>query len=147
MSTIAEAIRSSYIFSNLAPEQIEKIIALASEKAFDGGAPILRQFAKDSDVLVLIEGKARINTFSGDLIAEVGAGASIGEMALVDDKPRSATVVAMGMVRVALISRNALYELMESDPLIGKTILHNIAKILTERLRRANVDAGFAGSK
>lgn len=147
MPSIADAVRDSYIFSGLTEAQTAQVISLAKEKVVEGGQQLVRQFAKDNDVLVIAEGKARVNTFSGDLIAEAGPGASIGEMALIDDKPRSATVIAMGRVVVGVISRDDLMNLMDQEPSIGKTIMMNIARILTERLRRANIELDMSSSR
>jgi CRP-like cAMP-binding protein len=144
MAITADIVRSSYLLSGLTPEQQEKVLALAEERGFDGGAQLVRQFAKDNDILILIEGKARVNSFSGDLIAEPGPGSVIGEMSLIDDKPRSATVVAVGKVLAAVIPNAKLWSLMEAEPAIGKQIILNLARILTERLRRANIDTDNA---
>ena len=140
MAILADVVRSSYLLSGLTPEQQDSVLALAVEKVFDGGSQLVRQFAKDKDVLILIEGSAKVNSFSGETIAEPGPGSVIGEMSLIDDKPRSATVVAAGRVRAAVVPHSALWKLMENDPKIGKQILLNLARILTERLRRANID-------
>lgn len=147
MAITADVVRSSYLLSGLTPDQQDKVLALAEEKGYDGGAQLVRQFAKDNDVLILIEGKARVNSFSGDLIAEPGAGSVIGEMSLIDDKPRSATVVAVGKVLAAVIPNAKLWALMDEDPAIGKQILLNLARILTERLRRANIDLDNAPTR
>ena len=147
MAILADVVRSSYLLSGLTPEQQDKVLALATEKVFDGGEQVVRQFAKDADVLIVIEGKCRVNSFSGEMIAEPGPGSVIGEMSLIDDKPRSATVVATGRVQTAVISNPKLWALMNDDPAIGKQILLNLARILTERLRRANIDLSSNSSR
>ena len=145
MNPLGDAIRTSYIFSGLTTEQADKVAALAEQRVFEGGTQLVRQFAKDSDIMVLVEGRARVNTFSGHLIAELGVGSALGEMSLVDDKPRSATVVAMGHVVAAVVPRQPLWELMQSDAEIGRQVILNIARIMTERLRRANIELDEAG--
>ncbi|MFX8930108.1 hypothetical protein ABTN05_20655, partial [Acinetobacter baumannii] len=63
MAITADVVRSSYLLSGLTPEQQDKVLALAEERGFDGGAQLVRQFAKDNDILILIDGKARVNSF------------------------------------------------------------------------------------
>ncbi|MCU0316785.1 MAG: cyclic nucleotide-binding domain-containing protein [Fimbriimonadaceae bacterium] len=136
---LANAIRQSPLFSGLSPEQIEAIASIAVHKDFSGGDMIVRQFAKDTDLMVIMGGKARINTFGGEMIAEVGEGAVLGEVSLVDDKPRSATVVSVGGTNVALIGSKQLWNLMDQDLQMARTLLLNISKTLCTRLRAANV--------
>ena len=136
---IHEALRDNYLMQGLSERQISDIATIASVKTFNGGDTIVRQFAKDNDLLIVTHGKARINSFSGDVIAEATAGSVIGEMSLIDDKPRSATVLSVGETSAVSISNSDLWRLMDSEPAIAKVILLNVAKILTARLRAANV--------
>ncbi|MCA0362206.1 MAG: cyclic nucleotide-binding domain-containing protein [Armatimonadetes bacterium] len=133
------ALSSNYLMRDLDPRQISEVAALASTKEFGGGETLVRQFAKDADLMIVLEGRAKIKSFSGEEIAEAGPGSVIGEMSLIDDKPRSATVTAAGPVTVALISNSALWGLMDREPQVGKTILLNVGRILAARLRAANV--------
>src|SRR5690349_2094159 len=93
---LADALKNTYMLRGLSPEQVEKVVSIAQSKDFQGGDTIVRQFSQDSDLMLVLEGDIRINSFSGDKIAEAGPGSIIGEMALVDEKPRSATVVSVG---------------------------------------------------
>ncbi len=141
---LASAFRSSYLWSGLTGSQIDRLSLLAEEKTFDGGSTMLRQFAKDSDLMIVLEGTARINTFGGEMIGEAVPGSVIGEISLVDDKPRSATVVAVGHCKVAVIHSNELWAVMDEEPTIAKVVLLNIARILCARLRNANVQLDSA---
>ncbi|MEZ5164164.1 MAG: hypothetical protein R2688_10565 [Fimbriimonadaceae bacterium] len=64
---------------SLSERQIGEISAITSVKEFNGGDTILRQFAKDNDLLIILEGKARINGFSGELIAKLSQVALLGK--------------------------------------------------------------------
>lgn len=136
---LAEALRHTYLLNGLNEEQFQKIVAIADMQKFDGGDTIVRQFSKDSDLLLILEGSVRINTFSGEKLAEGGPGSIIGEMSLVDDKPRSATVVSIGHSKIAVIPSKQLWSVMKEDALLARVILLNIARILSSRLRAANI--------
>lgn len=136
---IHEALRNNYLMQGLTEAQIASVAELASTKMFQGGDVVVRQFAKDNDLLIVLTGKARVNNFNGELIAEAGPGSIIGEMSLIDDKPRSATVVAVGDTTAVTIPNAALWTLMNDEPAIAKVILLNVSRILTARLRAANV--------
>lgn len=133
------ALQNNYVMQGLNVAQISLISQITTIKDFNGGDTLVRQFAKDADLLIILEGTAKIKTFSGEEIAQAGPGSVIGEMSLIDEKPRSATVIAAGPVRAAAISNTDLWKLMDSEPEIAKTILLNISRILTARLRAANV--------
>ena len=133
------ALQNNYLMQGLNVAQISQIAQITSTKEFNGGETLVRQFAKDADLMIILDGSAKIKSFSGEEIAAAGPGSVIGEMSLIDEKPRSATVVAAGQVKAASISNSELWGLMDSEPQIAKVILLNIARILTARLRAANV--------
>jgi CRP-like cAMP-binding protein len=136
---LTDALKRTYLMSGLTDEQVKQIETISNMHNFEGGDTIIRQFSKDSDLIIVIEGQVRINTFSGEKIAEAGPGSVIGEMSLIDDKPRSATVVSMGRARVAVIPSVKLWELMREDAHLARLILLNISRILSTRLRAANI--------
>lgn len=136
---LIDALRSNYLMQGLDSRQIADVAALAQMKEFQGGDTVVRQFSDDADLMIVLSGKAKIKSFSGEEIAEAGPGSVIGEISLVDQKPRSATVVSAGGTTVAAISNRDLWTLMNAEPDIAKVLLLNIGRILCARLRAANV--------
>lgn len=72
------------------------------------------------------------------VIAKFGPGSSIGEMSLIDDYPRSATIVVSEDSELLLLSRQRLDAICEQDPVTGLKFLRGLAKALSSRLRKAN---------
>jgi CRP-like cAMP-binding protein len=136
---LAEALRVNYLFRDLSESQKDRIIGIAQEKAYQGGDVMVRQFDKNSDLLVILTGTARIKSFSGETIAEVGAGSVVGEVSLVDDQPRSATVTASGAATAAVLPSDQLRGLMANDPAIKAHVMECVGKVLCQRLRNANI--------
>ena len=136
---IAKAIRFNYLLHGLNEAEIGLVADAAQTKSFMGGDTIVRQFAKDADVMIVLEGDVRIKTFSGETIADAGPGSVIGEVSLIDDKPRSATVTSVGPSTLAMIPAKALWDLMDNHPNIAKNVLSNVGRILCSRLRAANI--------
>ncbi|MFZ4508766.1 MAG: Crp/Fnr family transcriptional regulator [Fimbriimonas sp.] len=135
---IAKELNHTYLFRGLSPAVISTIAALASVKSFQGGDTLMRQFERSNDLFILLEGEARIRSFSGESIAEFGPGSVLGEMSLIDDLPRSATVVAVGKVRAAVLSAPLLQSIMDMDSAVAATIHANLAKVLSRKLRSMN---------
>ena len=86
-----------------------------------------------------MEGAARVNTFSGDQIIEMGPGNILGEIALLDDQPRSATVTSVKGTSVCFISGDKLRSLMDAKPRIELVILRNMSRTLCSKIRLANL--------
>ena len=97
------------------------------------GETIFREGEPGSVMYVLLEGSARIVV--GEHVVEVaGPGAILGEMVLVDDRPRSATVVAMAACRMVEIGRAEFDLLVREQPEFARHVM----KVVVDRLRRMN---------
>ena len=102
------------------------------DATFGAGTPIVRAGDAGSAFYVLIDGGARVVTPKGRA-RKLGSGDSFGEMALLDDSPRSASVVAEGDVLTMTISRTAFGKLLRSEPALSQELLRTLAA----RLRSA----------
>ena len=118
---------------------VAALVAISEPRQFDGGMMLVRQFDKSKDLMIILEGAARVNTFSGDRIVELGAGSVVGEMALLDDQPRSATVLSVKSTSVAFIAGDKLQELMRARPGVELALLRNLSRVLCSYIRMANL--------
>lgn len=130
-------------FRGLTEEQVTALLESSTERTFDGGETVVRQFDQKTDVMVVIEGRVLIKSFGGETIAELGPGSVVGEMSLVDEGPRSATAVSAGRSRVSVLSSERLKGLFEADSALKAQVMENLARILCGRLRAANVQLDF----
>src|SRR5687768_11622706 len=87
----------------LTDDQIWKIAELAVTKKFPGGETMVRQFDRNSDLIIILDGSAKIMTFQDEFVAELGPGSIIGEISLVDEQPRSANVRSVHATEAAVI--------------------------------------------
>ncbi len=113
-----------------------KVISEISE--FKAGDPILTEKDKGNDIMMVVEGRARVETRDGDLIDELRAGDMIGEIAFLDGKSRTANVTSVGNSKILIIPADRLRELMKNNMKLENTILKNISLALCQRLRDAN---------
>jgi CRP-like cAMP-binding protein len=72
------------------------------------------------------------------VIASLSRGRSIGEMSVIDDYPRSATVKARTRSTLAILSRNGMEVILREHPQIGIKILRALARLLSMNLRRTS---------
>lgn len=94
-------------------------------------------------MVLLIEGQVRAENATGAagenmVISLIGAGSLIGEMGLIDGAPRSATCTALSDLKLAILSREALRGLVETQPAIAARLLLAVASLLGERVRENN---------
>jgi CRP-like cAMP-binding protein len=141
---IPEAVRSSYLFKGLRPDQIDSVLALSQEKMFTGGEILVRQFEQSQDLLVILSGEVRVKGFQGEDLATLGAGSVLGEISLVDCSPRSATVISKGETMAAIIPAAKLLDLMARDTEVKAMIFENLSKLLCSRLRNSNIQLDAA---
>ena len=120
------------LFRNLSRRHIKRVASLARTRRFAAGAPIVRAGDAGSAFFVLLDSAARVVTPKGRA-KRLRAGDFFGEMALLDDSPRSADVVADGDVLTMTISRSAFAKLLRSEPALA----HELLRTLAARLRAA----------
>jgi CRP-like cAMP-binding protein len=120
------------LFRNLSRRHLKRIASLARMRRYGPGTSIVRAGDAGTAFFVLIDGTARVIPPKGRA-RRLGTGDFFGEMALLDDSPRSADVVADGEVLVMTISRSAFGKLLKSEPALAQELLRTLAA----RLRAA----------
>ena len=94
---------------------------------------LFREGEKGDKMYVLLEGE--VDIFIGDFVFETaGPGALLGEMALIDDSPRTANAVAKSPARLAQIDRRRFHFLVQQTPHSATHVM----KTLADRLRHMN---------
>jgi hypothetical protein len=99
---------------------------------------LIRAGDPGGDFFVILDGRVNVLTPDGDKLSEVGPGSVLGEISLVDAGPRTATVIAIGLVDVAVIPATDLRRYMSTNRDLGFTVLANLSRVLAGRLRLAN---------
>lgn len=110
---------------------------MLERRTFKAGQTILGEGDLGETAYIIQQGRVQISRGSGGgalRLAVLGPGETLGEMSMIDDKPRSATAVALEDTELTEIHRDAFYEALQVDP--EATIM--ILKALFERLREAN---------
>ena len=114
------------LFRDLPRRHLKRVAALARTRRFAAGAPIVRAGSAGDSFYVLLDGSARVVP-AGGRPRRLAAGESFGEMALLDDAPRSADVVAEEEVLALTISRSAFGKLLRREPQLASALLRTLA--------------------
>ena len=142
-SSSQKLVSKSTLFDGLSEVQISEIIKIAEDVSFNAGQSIMEEGDENQDIYILVEGKVSIEKKAGAWVTVKIAisqqiGMMLGEMALIDNKPRSATVRAETPVRLVSLGREKLEKFFEGNPEAMATIALNIARTLSNRLRHSN---------
>ena len=129
------------LFRDLSTEELETIRRLMFERTFRAGHTLFME-GMQGEVFYLVK-SGRIDILkkrSGrDLpIASLGAGDFVGEMAIIDEEPRSATAKVAEDAELIIVTRKAFAEMMRAIPEGAAKILMAILKIVNRRLRETN---------
>jgi len=120
------------LFTNLSRRHLKRVASLARTRRFHPGSAIVRSGDPGSTFYVLLDGTARVVTPKGRP-HRLKAGDFFGEMALFDDSPRSADVLAEDEVLTMTINCSAFRKLVRSEPALAVELLRTLAA----RLRAA----------
>lgn len=120
------------LFEGLSKRHLRRIARLARIRRFAPGSVMVRAGDTGRSFYVLLDGSAKVYR-SGRRSLRIGVGGFFGEMALIDDSPRSADVVADGDVLALTIDRPGFAKLLRSEPALAQALLRTLAA----RLRAA----------
>ena len=117
------------IFSDLSGRHLKKVAGAGRMVKFHEGATIIREGSPGDALYVLVDGAVSIQR-RGLPVVNLGIGSFFGEMALFDDSPRSATVVADGPALCLVITRARFHKLLRNEPPIALGLLKELARRL-----------------
>ena len=117
------------LFAGCSKSELQKIASLADELDLGEGATLIREGERGREFIVIAQGTVRV-TRNGKQLRELGAGDFIGEIALVADVPRTATVTATSPVRLLVVTDRAFRGLLEQMPSIAKKVLQSLGERL-----------------
>ena len=120
------------LFRDLSRRHLKHVASVARMRRYGTGTSIVRACDPGSGFYVLIDGSVRVVPPSGRP-RRLRSGDFFGEMALLDESPRSASVVADGEVLTMTISRSAFSKLLKHEP----SLAHELLRTLAARLRAA----------
>ncbi len=138
MAVDVDLLRPVPLFSGMTDRAIGAVADLAEEVTFEAGEPLVSEGEPGDAFFVIIEGVADV-TQGGTSITSLGPGSILGEISLIDGRPRTATVTCAAPIRAAVIRRPEFERLMDNHPAVRLGVLMS----LTERVRR-DTDAATA---
>jgi CRP/FNR family transcriptional regulator, cyclic AMP receptor protein len=131
-----ELLRRVSLFSELSPQELDKIARVAVPRSYQAGSIILREGDPGDTCYILRSGEARVIRQHADgraiTLTNLGPGEIFGELAMFDGEVRSATVEAVDDVRAVAILAGDLKRLLADHPEIAVKLLGALAARLRE---------------
>ena len=138
------------LFANLTPDHLQKVAAIATQKVLKMSEHIFREGEIGTEMYIIGTGKVRISKMipgaGEEALAILEAGSYFGEMALIDDTPRSADATAQQTSTLYVIQKGDLEQLMLQHKDLAYELLWTFVRTLSARLRETNdkIKAFFA---
>ena len=126
-----ELIKSVPLFARCTKKELAEIASLADELELPEGKRLIRQGERGREFFVLLDGVVDVSR-DGTTIEMMGDGDFFGEIALVSNVPRTATVTASSQVRLLVITDRDFRALLEHSPQIQLKVLEALAGRLSQ---------------
>ena len=134
-----DRLRRMPVFDAMEPDLLPALLKLARLRRYDAGEVIIAEGDTDQLVYFLIFGRCSVNVDGMDLSAITRAGDVFGEMGMVDQKPRSATITAEKQTLCLVLDGAFLDHLGGVDKVAAQALFYRIfSEILAGRIRAAN---------
>ncbi|MEO0854979.1 MAG: Crp/Fnr family transcriptional regulator [Cyanobacteria bacterium J06648_11] len=131
-------LRSMPIFEGFDEAKLDDLAASMSVRTHPASQTIMLQNDWGNGVYFVLEGWVKIRTFNLEgkevTLNILGPGEIFGEMAALDENPRSTDVIALTETQVAILEARKFIAFLESDPMVGV----RLAQLMSRRLRQIN---------
>lgn len=126
--------RDAPMFKYLSYRELVTLMNLTYTLTVRDQEMIIEEGVTGDEMFILVQGNAQVLKGEQE-IARLPHGSHFGEMALIDNAPRSATIKAIGPTRMLVVGRKQFYEYIRKDAAAGVKLLWSFLQILTIRLR------------
>ena len=115
------------LFARCSKKELRLIANLADQVEWPEGKTVIKEGRPGSEFFILIDGTASVSQ-GGGKVRDLGAGEWVGEIALVANVPRTATVVTLSPVRALVLTRGGFSQLIEDSPSIAAKVLEGLGE-------------------
>jgi CRP/FNR family cyclic AMP-dependent transcriptional regulator len=133
-----ELLRTVPLFSELNDDAITSLGRLAARRKYPKDTVVFFENEEGDSLFMILDGRIKVTILGDDgreiILTMLASGDLFGEMALLDNEPRSATAIAVEESELLLLHRNDFQAVISQNPAISGALI----KVLSARLRRAN---------
>lgn len=136
-----EFLRTLPFFKELSFWQLRRLSDTLFERHYEAGEYVFEQDQPGAALFIVTEGSIEIEIHEGgrkNILAKLEAGHFFGELALLDDSPRSASARALKKTKTLALYRTDLNQMIQSDPHASSLIFKALATLVGDRLKKTN---------
>jgi CRP/FNR family transcriptional regulator, cyclic AMP receptor protein len=129
--TKVKALKRAPLFEGLSKKELTQLARVTEDLELRQGQVLCKEGEIGHEFFVIVEGKAEV-TRKGKKITQRGGGEFIGEIALVESVPRTATVTAKTQMRAFVLTGTDFHHLLEENPQVQNKVLRALARRVAE---------------
>lgn len=129
--TKVQALKRAPLFEGLSRKDLTTLARVSEDLEVEPGTVLCREGEIGQEFFVIVDGKVKV-TRKGRRIATRGTGDFVGEIALLEEIPRTATVTADTAVRLFVLTRKDFRHLLDENPGVERKVLRALARRLAE---------------
>jgi CRP/FNR family transcriptional regulator, cyclic AMP receptor protein len=125
--TKVEALRRAPLFESLSKKELTQLARVSEDMEIPAGTALTKEGEIGHEFFVIVEGETQVKR-KGRTVATRGGGDFVGEIALLEQVPRTATVTAKTDLRVFVLTSKDFHHLLEENPKVERKVLRTLAK-------------------
>ena len=129
--TKVQALKVAPLFDGLSRKELTQLARVSEDLEVEPGKVLCKEGETGQEFFVIVDGKVKV-TRKGRRVATRGGGHFVGEIALLEDVPRTATVTAETPVRLFVLTRRDFRHLLDEHPGVERKVLRALARRLAE---------------
>jgi CRP/FNR family cyclic AMP-dependent transcriptional regulator len=129
--TKVQALDGVPLFDGLSKKELTQLARLSEDLEVEPGKVLCKEGEIGKEFFVIVDGKVKVNR-KGRRVATRGSGEFVGEIALLEDLPRTATVTAETPVRLFVLTRKDFRHLVDVNPGVERKVMRALARRLAE---------------
>lgn len=129
--TKVKALGNAPLFDGLSRKELTQLARVSEDLEVEPGTVICKEGEIGQEFFVIVEGKVEV-TRKGKRVATWSGGDFVGEIALLEEVPRTASVTAAAPVRLFVLTRKDFRHLLDENPGVERKVLRALARRLAE---------------
>ncbi|HEY1597247.1 MAG TPA: cyclic nucleotide-binding domain-containing protein [Thermoleophilaceae bacterium] len=126
-----EALRRAPLFSELSKKELTSLARMSDDLEIEPGKVLCKEGQIGREFFVIVDGKVDV-TRKGKLVKRSGGSDFFGEIALIEDIPRTATVTAQTPLRLFVLTSRDFRRLVQESPSVERKVMRSLARRLLE---------------
>jgi CRP/FNR family transcriptional regulator, cyclic AMP receptor protein len=129
--TKVQALKGAPLCDSLSRKDLTQLARVSEDLEVEPGKVLCNEGEIGQEFFVIVDGKVKV-TRKGRRVATRSSGQFVGEIALLEDVPRTATVTAETPVRLFVLTRKDFRHLLDTNPSVERKVLRALARRLAE---------------